>query len=847
MKSINVSITGLVVVLCIFATPQFTSAQTIQIDIWNAQGAPSIGGGSCHAQDLELEGLSDLCPGEITYVDIEGENTFPSGGGQGIRFTNYDDIDFVISGMDYPYSFDNDINGVLSQNGMDPLEGSLTLYSVTYTNAGNVTGSICDESTAGVNLYFYPEDFMGCNDDPCFAQELVLLGESELCPDDETPIAVDNPNTVPTAGGQGVKIYIQGADDILIPDVSYPYYIDNDLDGYLSGNGLDPLEGTYSLGSFVYSDANDPLNTICSQSFADFTITFLPSNHPDCIQEDCYAQNLVSSGTSICPMSNTSVNLEFPNTVPEGSAQGIRFTNGLDIDFILPVVSFPFVFNGSLNGYLAENGMDQIEGTIQLYSVVYNDPEDPQNSICSESTLTISIEFIPGDNAECMVCETEWMYGGPNSVCPGELTTIFTGGISVPTGGHVGLRCVDGEGGETFITDVSFPFDVDNDLNGLLSSNGLDPLVGTASFASIIYTDPNDIEGSICSESELPMSVNFLSPNDDSCVPCEVQALEILGPEFLCPDETTDLDFVDEITIPEGGGVGLRFEPINLFTTIYFSDVSFPYTVDNDLGGYLSANGMDPVEGWLIVRPFIYTDPNDPENSICMLGDQTDINFLFPDNSTCDPECTVEDFILTGPSEICMDETTTIDIPNTSVIPEGGGLGVRFSNGDDVNIIYGGATYPYEIDYDLNGALTDAGFDPFEGTIAITSFIYDDPNNSASICSESENPVFVTFLTENDPACVSGLEEYLASGQWALFPNPSSESTTIEVDMIKSENATIQVIDVYGREVKSFNKTLSQGFNNISIELDGLASGLYQVVFRIETAVASKPLMITNY
>lgn len=820
------------------------SGPPIQLNMLETQGSSSQG--DCFASDLVLEGPNELCPSQFTYVNLEEENIFPSSGGQGIRFTNYDDLNFVISGMSFPYSFDSNINGILFDNNIPPLEGSFDLYTVVFTNSGNVTGTICFQSSSPINLFFYAEGELSCNQDPCFAQALTLIGPSEVCPTSSTIVDVQNPNTIPQNGGEGIRILDSDDLDVVavITDIEFPLEINNDLNGYLSNNALDPLQGSYFFSSVVYTDPNDPENSICWTSFG-VEIEFLPTIAPDCIEGDCFAQDLTTFGTpSICPNEMAFVDLDNANTVPAGGGEGIRFSNGSDIDFIVPVDEFPFQFDGGINGFLVENDLNSLEGILQLTTVVYNDPNNIENSLCSESAGSIAVEFIPGQDAECLQCIAEWMFGGPGDVCPGELTTIYIGGSVVPTGGGRGLKCIDDQGSEIFLSNIEFPYEVDNDLNGFLSDNDLDPYVGPVTFVGVIYTDPNDVVGSICAESNFGMIVNFLAADDVSCVPCEVQPLEIVGLEFLCPDDTTLLDFIDEIVIPDGGGAGLGVYLSGFGTDIQFTDVSFPYTVDSDLGGYLSANNMEPALGWVLFTPFIYADSEDPLNSICQLGNQTTVHFLFPDNSSCQEECMIEDLVLTGPDEICTQETTSVNIPMPGIIPEGGGLGIRFSNGDDVDIIYPGISFPYEFDYDLNGDLSNAGFDPFEGEFMLTSFVHNAPNNGNFICSESENPVVITFLPENEPNCLLSISDYLASSQWKLYPNPAEEAFAIEFEATNEGILILQIIDLQGRELKTFTRSVSPGIFNLPMDVNDISPGIYQVILNISGSINSKPLII---
>ena len=834
----------------VFCKPIFSqetnSKDNLRIDFVTSEDTSNRGGGDCSAAELVLEGPFAVCPDEIIYVDLEEPNNIPPGGGQGIGFTNFDDMDFVISGMEFPYSFDSGINGVLAENNIQPLEGDFVLYSVVFTNPNNVTGSICDDEWS-INVFFLSEDDPSCDQDPCFAQDLELIGAEEVCPGEATEVTTENPNTVPSEGGQGIRVSNNNDIDLYLADVAFPFSFDNDLNGYLSDNDLSPLEGNISFGSFVYSDAADPENSICSQSGLQFSVNFLSSIHPDCIEGNCFAQDPVTNGIpSICPTQTTSINLVNVNTVPENGSEGIRLTNGIDVDLIIPEVEFPFAFDGSLNGFLADSGLDPIEGSFQLTSLVYTDPEDIENTICSESTGSITVEFIPGDSSECLLCMAQKTFAmGSGSLCPGE--TVSLGIIDpplIPTGGGQGLKCTADGGTEVIVPEVTFPFLVDQDLNGFLSANDLDPFVGSVVFKNIVYNDPENIENTICSEAELGATVNFLLPTDISCVACEVQDLVINGLEFLCPDETTLLDFAEENTVPDGGGVGLRIYLSSFGNNFWLDDVSFPYEVDNDLNGILSSNDLNPAQGWVLFRPFIYTDPSDPLNTICMLGEQTDVNFLFPDNSSCVEEpCVVADLVLEGPSEICPGEVTTVNTLATSLVPENGGLGIRFSNGAGINITTQGTgiTFPFEID---NGLFEDLIGGVLEGEFMLTSFIYEDALNLNVICSESENPVSVTFLAENDPACSLGINEFIASHDWSIFPNPATNSFTIEFESRKASVLTVQIMDVQGREIKSLNRNLSTGLINVPIEVNDLSQGLYQVVLDFSGTRESKPLIV---
>lgn len=802
----------------------------------------------CLAQELVIEGPEDICPGEVTFADVEEANSFPAEGGQGIRFTNYDDMDFVISGMEFPYSFDDDINGILSANNVNPLRGPFSLTTVTFSDSNNVTTSICSEYPWPVDMFFFDSASPDCDDDPCFAQDLILIGSSDVCPTAISTVDVENPNTIPPNGGEGLRITDGDDFNLVLPDVEFPFEFDSDLNGYLNDNDLEPLEGTFFFGAVVYDDSSNPENSICwSGSLAE--LNFLSPINPDCIEENCFAQELTSSGTqSICPTQFAFVNVENVNTVPEGGGEGIRFSNGSDVNFIVPEVQFPYQFDGGINSFLTSNGLDPIEGLIDLTTIVYEDVNDIPNSICAESSNPISVEFIPGSNPECLTCTAQDVWpSGPNTICPGETTSInLETSASIPTAGGQGLRCTNGDDINIILPNISFPFTLDNDLNGFLSSNGMEPLVGQFQFINVIYTDQDDFENTICSESEWPYQINFLSPNHVSCVPCEIQNLELTGDQYICPDDTTVLDFGGDNTIPDGGAIGLHVTSVGSGTDLILTNVDFPLSVDFDLGGYISSNDLDPFYGWVLFTPFIYLDVNDIPNSICHEGDQTDIFFLEASSNSCLPECIAQDLVLEGSNEICPGENTIVDLFALPTIPDEGGLGIRFSNGDDVNIIYSGMGFPYTFDNDLNGELSAAGFDPFEGTFMLTAFVYDDPNNANSICAESDNPVMVTFLTEDHPECVLSVFESTAGEAWEIFPNPSNDLLFVQYDPVKPGNSLVEIVDLQGRVIKLKRFSASSGKLTIDIDVNDLSSGYYRVILNADGRRLSKALMITD-
>ncbi|MFN2430711.1 MAG: hypothetical protein ABR574_11880, partial [Cryomorphaceae bacterium] len=215
----------------------------------------------CVAQDLTLEDPASICPGETTEVDVEAPNTVPAEGGAGVRFTNNIDVNIILSGVSFPYSFDNDLNGVLSANDFDPFTGEFDLTTFVYSDAADPGASICSESESPVVVNFLGDADPGCSGNPCTAEDLTLNGPSEICPEQTTEVDLAAPNSIPAGGGQGIRFNNGDDVNILLSAVNFPYSFDNDLNGVLSDNDFDPFVGEFELNTFVYTDPDDVQNS----------------------------------------------------------------------------------------------------------------------------------------------------------------------------------------------------------------------------------------------------------------------------------------------------------------------------------------------------------------------------------------------------------------------------------------------------------------------------------------------------------------------------------------------------------------------------------------------------------
>jgi len=619
----------------------------------------------CVAEELSLQGPEEICPGETTEVNTDSPNTIPDGGGAGVRFNNNADVNIILFGIDFPYSFDNDLNGVLSANDIDLFEGAFDLTTFVYTDPENPGTTICSESSNPVVVNFLTNSDPSCSGNPCIAEDLTLDGPAEICPGETTAVELVAPNSIPAGGGEGIR-FSNGIDvNIILSGISIPYSFDNDLNGLLSANDFDLFVGEFELNTFVYTDPDNVGSSICDESDVFAVVNFLTEGDPECNVEPCVAENIELTGPgAICPGETTSVDLVPSNSIPEGGGQGIRFNNGVDVNITLFGIEFPYSFDNDLNGVLSANDIDPFQGEFELNTFVYTDPDDVQNTICSESAQTASVNFRAEDDPECITCLAEnLLINGASEICPGETTqvTLVEPNI-IPPGGGAGIRFNNGTGINLTLSSVTFPYTFDNDLNGVLSANDIDPFEGEFELNTIVYTDPGDVTNTICSESEGTVTVGFLTENDGPCsFDCNAGELEPDDGNTLCPGFSASIlntDGLNGVAFPSEGGYRLRVE---LDGDTYFLetlDPQFGFAIDNDLFGVVSGQGDDPLIGVAALTAETFEDSGDPDGSICDTSEELSFEFLAEDDPAC--VTSVAEFIGTNGWEIFPNPSSDI-------------------------------------------------------------------------------------------------------------------------------------------------------------------------------------------
>ncbi len=82
----------------------------------------------------------------------------------------------------------------------------------------------------------------------------------------------------------------------------------------------------------------------------------------------------------------------------------------------------------------------------------------------------------------------------------------------------------------------------------------------------------------------------------------------------------------------------------------------------------------------------------------------------------------------------------------------------------------------------------------------------------------------------------------------AIYPNPSSDKLTIQIDAINQDKYTITLWDVTGKEVSSFDKIIEAGTNTSEIETGKLKNGVYflRVITQDGVEMKKEKIVVTH-
>lgn len=457
---------------------------------------------------------------------------------------------------------------------------------------------------------------------------------------------------------------------------------------------------------------------------------------------------------------------------------------------------------------------------------------------------------------------------------PGDFSVGFAPGPNASGGNPLGFTL-------TGLDDIDFPYGFDNDLNGVLSFNGLDTLLGTW-FLTVYGTLP---DGSNCDSTSMTV-VSFLDANDPACSsgPCtEVSANSNGGIPWAdlnnnggapCHDGTqcwtTDPNFngigiygsegyyLDNVVagfdyvfdMCSGFGAGSWIPEI----TIIAADGT-TIDADNAASGTSGlTHGQQCSLAWTATQSGQYTiiinemgtsngDAPSQANCASLLAiDNGNPTVTCGQNPAPCPPCEAGMISSATTQGVCPGETLDIALsgnnsPDTYTVSFTAGAGASGGNINGMNITeYTALDFPLSYDSDLNGILSANQLDPLLGTWTVTVFSV----NSGFDCDSTTNTITVTFYTANDPACITSIGDD-SNSEFMLFPNPTQGIFTLVANEV-SGNTTVNVMDVAGKLIYTESQFVGNGFRK-TYDLN-VAAGTYIVQLVGENGISTRKLTI---
>jgi len=326
----------------------------------------------------------------------------------------------------------------------------------------------------------------------------------------------------------------------------------------------------------------------------------------------------------------------------------------------------------------------------------------------------------------------------------------------------------------------------DNDLSGILSSNGLPKLQGTWIFKGAVFTDPANPLGSFCSTTADSLIVEF---GDIGMVNCSAGTMTTVGSLGLCFDTTFDVN-TDDADVPATGGLGWFFDDAQGGTGgqaggFVLTNVTGTETYDSDLNGIMSGNGLDALGGTWVVKAWAYELSGNAFGSVCNISEDS----LIIDFGT---EIEV---MLDNPSNTYVTASVT------------------------------GGTEPYEYLWS-NGETTETATNLSDGILT---------------CQVTDANGCVTTNTIN--LMNTSVDEIDGLESFEIVPNPASGMTTLNIDFDITQEISINVLGLNGKLISLVANEKSKG-GSYAIDLSNFSPGVYLIQVITETTQFAERIIV---
>ncbi len=486
------------------------------------------------------------------------------------------------------------------------------------------------------------------------------------------------------------------------------------------------------------------------------------------------------------------------------------------------------------------------------------------------------------------------------SICPGVSTEFTVTGMTIPnspTLGGVGVQYTPtnanssgGLGGEFVVTNYSAgsmaPYSINNDINGVLSSNGFPPLSGQWTLMPYVYNDGNDVFGKC--DSTASVTVDFLGSGAPGCGAFVCEAGDITSvDQAVCPEEDVTLSITGE-QLPVPASVYWFFldtndtSGANDLILNFGADPGF-YNYTGDLNALLVFNEIDPLSPsvYFTFAGIFHGD------SIC---DVTDNGFFLTILKANDPQCGA-DVPCESPYPTPTNPVATVtQSPNGVMLswdPIPGSAGCKIKAGK----LAGGPTAslsaygPNMSQKFVSGSQMEAGTSYFfqvrcgctnqifsslsvQATWTYTNFLTTEPNHGFKTLADerttesrlySSNILSTDVVTEGEASRATldqlrkdltaigklpATKREVSTRSFEVFPNPSSGMVNVRYDAAQEGEIMVRVHDVVGKVVFVKTITVQGGSNLINLDLESFEKGIYVMEINEGQKMSASKLVI---
>ncbi|MFN0032197.1 MAG: FG-GAP-like repeat-containing protein [Flavobacteriales bacterium] len=173
-------------------------------------------------------------------------------------------------------------------------------------------------------------------------------------------------------------------------------------------------------------------------------------------------------------------------------------------------------------------------------------------------------------------------------------------------------------------------------------------------------------------------------------------------------------------------------------------------------------------------------------------------------------------------------------------VPAGNGYGLKCNTEDhtfwrDKNLE---SDEPYEFPYDLDGLATITGtnVNNVDDQDNYYYYFYEWIVEAASWeCPSVRDEVVITYTDLQEIDGITSLN---------IYPNPANNLVTVNCQSLQNGKLGVRLLDQTGRVVQSTNQNLATGANQFQMDLNDVATGVYQVEFNLNGNTSTTKLIV---